>query len=74
MTGPRIPADTTREAAEVQERLFAAMTPTERLGAALELSESVRRVSMAGLRHRNPDLSEEKLRARFIELLYGTSV
>lgn len=67
----RIPADTSPEAAAMQARLFAEMTPMERMRAAFDLSVATRRMTLAGLRSRHGQLSEEELTERLFEICYG---
>lgn len=69
-----IPADTSPEAAGVQARILAGMTPTERMRIAFQLSEGTRRMALAGLRHRNPGLSDEELVGRLVGLCYGVEL
>lgn len=67
----RIPADTSPEAAAVQSRLFAAMKPIDRMRAAFDPSVAMRRMTLAGLRSRHRELSDEELKERLIEICYG---
>lgn len=67
----RIPADTLPEAAAEQARLLAEMTPMERMRAAFDLSEATRRMTLAGLRSRHGERSEEELKERLFEICYG---
>lgn len=69
-----IPADTSPEAARVQAEILAGMRPDERMRIAFELSEGARRMARAGLRHRNPGLSDEELVSRLVELCYGVEL
>jgi len=66
-----IPADTSVEAAEAQVRILSDMAPPERMRIAFEMSEAARRMALAGLRSRNPDLSEEELVGRLVALCHG---
>ena len=45
------------------------MTPGERLLKAFELTEFSRKLLRAGLRHRFPELSDEELHRRYLEVL-----
>lgn len=58
--------DTTPDARVAQQSALARLGPEGRLRAALEMSESVRRIRLAGLRSRHPDASHDELVARFI--------
>jgi len=66
-----MPSDTSAEAAAVQRDIFRRMTTEERLGLALEMSESMREVALAGLRSRRPDLSADQLLPELMRLWYG---
>jgi hypothetical protein len=47
------------------------MTAAERLRLALEMSESMRNVALAGLRSRRPELSEKELSRELIRVMHG---
>jgi len=64
-------SDTSPEAAAIQAEIFRRMTPEERLRIALELSEEMRNITLAGLRSRHPEMSEEELRRELIREWYG---
>ena len=59
--------DTTPDAERVQLEAIRQMAPAERLRLAFELSESVRRVALAGLRARHPDRTDVEL----VEIMLG---
>jgi hypothetical protein len=64
-------SDTHPRAAEVQAEIFRRMTPAQRLRLALEMSESMRNVALAGLRNRHPELSEKELARELMRIMYG---
>lgn len=64
-------SDTTPEAAALQEEIFRRMTTEQRFRLALELSDDMRKVALAGLRNRRPELNEEELRRELLRLMYG---
>ena len=66
-----MPSDTSAEAAAIQRDIFRRMTTEQRLRMALELSESVRNVALAGLRSRRPDLPDDQLLPELMRLWYG---
>ncbi|MGH9524165.1 MAG: hypothetical protein ACRD3E_16705 [Terriglobales bacterium] len=66
-----MPLDTSPEAAAVQEQILARMTTAERLKLALELSDSIREVALAGLRYRHPEWNEEQLKRELLRVWYG---
>lgn len=66
-----MPLDTTPEAAAIQAKIFRGMTAAERLRLALEMSDSLRNMALAGLRSREPELSAGELSRELIRMLYG---
>lgn len=65
------PLDTTPDALAAQRSALAELDPEARVRAALEMSDSIRRVLLSGLRSRHPDVSERELVAHFIEEAHG---
>lgn len=63
--------DTSAAAAELQDAIHRRFTPAERLRMAIEMSEFARSLSKAGLRSRQPDLSESELDRELLVQLYG---
>jgi len=55
----------------IQRRIFRAMTTEQRLRLALEMSESLRNVALAGLRSRRPDLDANGLSRELARIMYG---
>lgn len=47
------------------------MTAAQRLRLALEMSESLRNIALAGLRARRPDLSASELSRELLRIMYG---
>ena len=64
-------SDTSPEAAAVQAEIFRRMTPAERVRVALEMSDSIRNLALAGLRSRHPEMTEEQLKWELMRLMYG---
>ena len=63
--------DTSPGAAAIQEEIFRRMTTAQRLRLALEMSESLRNVALAGLRNRQPELNANELSRELIRIMYG---
>lgn len=63
-------SDTDAKAAAVQREIFRRMTAEERLRLALEMSDSMRNVALAGLRSRRPDLDDQQLSRELLRLMY----
>jgi hypothetical protein len=64
-------ADTSTEAARVQLEVLRRMTGAERVAIALDLSETARALSEAGIRHRHPEWTDETVRDALMDLLLG---
>ena len=60
------PLDTAPKAWDVQNRILDEMDGPARLCAAVELSESVREIRLAGIHARNPELSAEEVVSRWV--------
>ena len=65
------PLDTSPEAAAVQQGIIARMTTAQRLKLALDMSDSMREVARAGVRHRHPEWNEEQVTREILRVLYG---
>jgi hypothetical protein len=63
--------DTSSEARRIQEEGQRRLGPEGRLRAALDLSEAVREIRLAGLRSETPGVSEAELVRRFIAEMQG---
>jgi hypothetical protein len=62
--------DTTSSARELQDAIHRRFSPADRLRMAIEMSEFARSLSRAGLRSRNPELSESELDDEMLKQLY----
>jgi hypothetical protein len=63
--------DTSREAHEVQMRLYRSMTDAQRSELALRMSDDIRQIAAEGIRTRHPDYTERDVRRALVVLLYG---
>ena len=63
--------DTSPESHAAQEAAYVAMGPAGRLRTALQMSEVVRKIRLAGLRHQWPEAAESELIRRFILEVHG---
>lgn len=68
------PMDTSPEVERRQADAHAALGPTGRVEIAVELSEAVRELRLAGLRSAFPEASRRELVKRFISEVHGISV
>lgn len=68
------PLDTDAAAWSVQTSALDRMGGPARLVAAIELSESVREIRMAGLQARHPELSRQQLIRRVVREEYGVEL
>ena len=66
-----VPSDTHPDAAGIQLEIFRRMTAEQRLRLAMEMSESIRQVALAGLRSRRPDLDPDGLSRELLHIMYG---
>jgi len=63
--------DTTPRAAALLLRLYREAGPSGRAQIAVDLSDAVRATTLAGIRRRHPDYSEDEVRADFLRIVYG---
>lgn len=71
----RLPTDdTSDEARAVMRRLYASMTPAEKLKCMSELTAAACRLSLAGLRSRHPGESESALLLRLARMRLGDAL
>ena len=66
--------DTSPEAEAVQFELVRRMTPEQRVGIAIGLTNELVRCSKAAIRRRHPECSEVEIGFKFIEMHYGTTL
>jgi hypothetical protein len=66
-----MPSDTNSKAAAVQQQIFRRMTSATRLQLALEMSDSMRNVALAGLRARQPELTADQSSRELMRVMYG---
>ena len=66
-----MPFDTIPKAATIQEEIFRRMTTARRLRCALEMSESLRNIALAGLRARLPEANAQELSRELLHIMYG---
>ena len=67
-------ADTTPDAVEVYVASYASLSGAERVERAIEMAEEVKQVTLAGIVHRNPDLSEDGVHREWLRILHGESL
>lgn len=63
--------DTSTAALERQRDAFRRMTPEERVALAVEMSDEIRAITEAGIRHRHPALTDEEVRAALAAIVLG---
>jgi hypothetical protein len=64
-------SDTSREAAEVQLEAWRRLGPEARVALAAQLSDEIREVSLAGIRHRHPDYTDDEALRALLRLIVG---
>lgn len=68
------PLDTTPAAWSTYRAVLDRMSGPARFRAALELSESVREIRLAGIRARHPELNQKQVIARLVLEEYGVTL
>jgi hypothetical protein len=63
--------DTTAEAAAVQLELYRAVESSGRVSIAVELSDAARETTVAGIRRRHSEYSDDAVACAFLTLVYG---
>ena len=74
MRSPAIPDDTSADAHEIQRRIYARMGGAGRLAIAFELSDSARRLTQDGIRHRHPRYTDEQVFLAWARLTLGDAL
>lgn len=74
MLRPMRSLDTSAAAHEAQLRCYRRMSGAEKVAIAVQLSEDVRAVAMAGIRSRHPEYSDREVWFAFARLLHGDEV
>jgi hypothetical protein len=69
-----IPADTTIEAARKQFEILRRLGPEVRLKMAFEMSDNLRSIVESGVRGRNPDYDEQKIKQEVLRLMIGEAL
>lgn len=64
------PADTSPEVFDYQIDRYRELGPGGRSRMAAELSEAVRQTSLAAIRRRHPEYSEDEVRRTFVRVVY----
>jgi hypothetical protein len=67
-------SDTSADARRVQLEILRRMTGPDRVALAFEMSDEVRSLSEAGIRHRHPDWADAKVHAALLSILLGRDV
>jgi hypothetical protein len=65
------PDDTSEAAHAIQLQLYRTAGPERRVEIAAELSEIIRELSRAGVRMRNPGMSEAEVTREVLRIFYG---
>jgi hypothetical protein len=66
-----IPEDTTLEAARKEFEILRRLGPEARAKMAFEMSDNLRHIVEAGVRHRHPDFNEKKINLEVLRLMIG---
>ena len=68
------PRDTDEKAEQIQLEIYRRMTGSDRLKLAMDMSDRTRATTLAGIRARHPEYSEEQARYALFRLLHGDEV
>jgi hypothetical protein len=68
------PADTSPEVFAYQMDRYRELGPGGRSRMAAELSDAVRQTSLAAIRQRHPEYSEDEVRRTFVRVLYQINI
>ena len=71
MNEPYLPADTSLEAIRVQHAVYRRMPAEMRLRLGLQMSDSARAVSAAGVRARHPEYTDRQVELAVIRMMLG---
>ena len=74
MNSSRYTTDTSAEAEKVQCELVRKTAPSQRVEKSLQLSSDLIRSAKAAIRRRYPELTEDGIAVKFIELHYGADL
>lgn len=66
--------DTSAEAAAVQLAAWRRLGPEARVAMAAHLSDDIRQVSLAGIRQRHPDYTDDEVRRALLRLIVGDAL
>ena len=65
------PLDTSQAAHDRQFEAFRRLSPEERLGLAVAMSDEIRALAEAGIRSRHPELTELEVREALADVMLG---
>jgi hypothetical protein len=68
------PPDTTPAAQARQRDVFRRMTPEQRVALAAEMSDEIRAVTEAGIRHRHPEWTDDEVQAELARIVLGPAL
>src|SRR5690242_226821 len=71
MAAPDIPHDTAPQAYEIQRRIYARLGGIERVAIAFRLTETVRKIAIAGIRSRHPEYGDDDVFRAWARLRLG---
>lgn len=66
--------DTSAQARRRQLAVFASMSGPERVACAVEMAEEAKAITMAGIRSRLPELTDDEVFVEWLRLLHGDAV
>ena len=66
--------DTSAEAARIYRAAYVSLTGSERVERSMEMAEEVKEITLAGIRHRSPELSADQVHAEWLRILHGPAL
>ncbi len=66
--------DTTDEAARVYREAYESLTGSQRVERSIQMAEDVKEITLAGIRHRNPDFGPDQVHAEWLRILHGPAI
>ena len=66
--------DTSSDAARRQSEVFRRMSGAERVDVACRMSEAARALTVAGIRHRHPEWTDDQIHHALVQQLHGPEV
>jgi hypothetical protein len=67
-------SDTTGDAAKVYVAAYATLSGSARVERSIEMADEVRQVTLAGIRYRHPEFTEDEIHREWLRILHGDAL